>query len=1512
MNGVEAAASLFGSEESSSDLFATLGTDSTSPHPPSDSLFPSNTSSSEETESFDFSSHPNSYPVQPSTFQEYPSNSEDHTASDNVQYSSTTNDLVEQWSNHQQNDIAPDYSKYAAQQTDVSPQTSGYNAYAPSTYTAPTTTYSTYGAYDPPATTSSYGPYPPNSHTKAASTPSYFPQAVPSSAPNSSYNKGIAPIPPVPTPAKSTITRPKVSNAYDPPFLQTLPNRKTPRSANSGTQLYAQYQSHIPPSYPQTAEASLAYSRYQQPAVHNEYAHPSTESNLDVYSRGTGHTQPVTMEQPYNQNSYAPQIEHTHESYPKHSAKFEQSYPPPKPLGPDLVGDAFPRIPSEQAYVAENYPNESHVNGHGSLSTLLDSSYNVTQKASEHQDADESTYSKTISPRSIPLPFSPPQQKVDIQDPEEVLIPNDENANKLPSPPQHKQYAPQQSTRREMSINREIHDPYAPKINQGVNNYIPRTSSPLSISHGRVNERKPPASVAFNSSTGISSSHPSIPRPLVGVSAYATPPNTVDVPWTHQPPHWSESKLGPQDIIVKNTSAQYAPSPSLIGANDPLSRTSARAPVVTFGFGGKMVTCFHGMPGQNAGFDIALSSRTSSELKIHVMQKFLPESVLNSSGPSYPGPLLADPGTSSISLVRPGQTTQTKTKKTGVLAYLASRASEIHQGLGYFVYAEKQAAEDKLVLVRLLSIMVENDGRLLGTPQADSAVRSALVPRLKNLASLQDGAALQDIIFYTDIHTSQAFNSAPFDETPISVVTLRPSALDKIEDLLLQGDRRQAYQFAMDQKLWSHAMIIASSIDKESWKEVVNDFLRTELGSKEEASRGTSINGGPIQPHKSNRDSLRMAYSLYSGQGAAAVQELVPINLLQRTTGRLQVQTPIAPSITPRTPNFPSLQRSVPVEALSNWAETTAMIISSPLTPETSGALTALGDQLLSHNWVEAAHSCYLLSLQSSVLGGMGNPSARITLVGSKNPAEAMKDSDAIILSEILEFAMSLVPTVKGHEAFHGLPHLQAYKFIRAVSLAAIGDIQLANRQTSPHTTVALLEQLQGLQQRISGVFHGEKGGSWIGGKLSKPSLDTIGGWLEGRFTKLVTGETDEPTSPAEHVRSTGQPFAGPFAHYSTISSTTPSARSSPQPSFTNLSALPPQRTTSAMATSTPYSQVQIERASSAMGYLRQKASVPTKDGATSISSSQSSPTGYGLNGQSRYDNSYSPQYNTTVADEAETPVQGGASWWGANDEVSNTTPTAATFMSVDETSVQASSEGFISLMDDHSFSVGPQHVKRQSSLPAPIDDEDDDDLGLGNSKPKPKKEEVDEIKEQTASSSAQATTPTPPKPSNTPAPSSGSWLGRWWKKSESTTPAPIKASLGEESTFYYDAEQKRWINKKQAGGVDEVPKASAPPPPPSRAQTASPGMSSSKSQPSAGPPPLRSASAIDLSTEPPTKAPMRIRSNLAPPTESAPSTPTGTRMNAGPPPGRPKSSAAKRNIRSRYVDVFQQEGGGA
>ena len=65
----------------------------------------------------------------------------------------------------------------------------------------------------------------------------------------------------------------------------------------------------------------------------------------------------------------------------------------------------------------------------------------------------------------------------------------------------------------------------------------------------------------------------------------------------------------------------------------------------------------------------------------------------------------------------------------------------------------------------------------------------------------------------------------------------------------------------------------------------------------------------------------------------------------------------------------------------------------------------------------------YLLSPQTSLMGGLGSPSARISLLGSKNLSDAMKDPDALIFTEILEFAMSLV-LLRPHLRIHVLVEL--------------------------------------------------------------------------------------------------------------------------------------------------------------------------------------------------------------------------------------------------------------------------------------------------------------------------------------------------------------------------------------------------------------------------------------------------------------------------------------------------------
>lgn len=93
---------------------------------------------------------------------------------------------------------------------------------------------------------------------------------------------------------------------------------------------------------------------------------------------------------------------------------------------------------------------------------------------------------------------------------------------------------------------------------------------------------------------------------------------------------------------------------------------------------------------------------------------------------------------------------------------------------------------------------------------------------------------------------------------------MKTTSLDRLQELLIRGERRKAYQFASDEKMWAHALLIASNLDKSAWKEVVSEFIQAELGVL--AGVDSPINA----PSANKRESLRVAYGLIAGDSAAA------------------------------------------------------------------------------------------------------------------------------------------------------------------------------------------------------------------------------------------------------------------------------------------------------------------------------------------------------------------------------------------------------------------------------------------------------------------------------------------------------------------------------------------------------------------------------------------------------------------------------------------------------------------
>ncbi|KAF8628402.1 hypothetical protein AX15_003926 [Amanita polypyramis BW_CC] len=1605
MNGVEAAASLFGSDDSSSDPFASLG-DSAIPSTFSDytahvpqaeeQLLPGQSSVPNETQLMtpgeNTSRH---YPaMQQGSFQGYDHLSPYGSSSAVGQQQTSnwygadghTNVSTQQDQNHTAN--ANYWSAYSTSPEPPRTTVPSQNTYDP--YTPPIMNGTYTNAYTASTSASDYSPYkatvvPPTkspvSHHSSSYTPvtstTHTASTPPSNKMNVSSLTASFPLPPAPVPA-TIITRPKISNAYDPPFPPTTKSKRVlsrggpsqnittgygpyqgGNGHNSQTTTYDHQQPHPVPVL--KSEAQSFGNMMQQ-----EYGDYSNEPVFSVREMGRqnspSHGHPTADN---NQEQNASFYSSTWNIPPNHVNGYHSQGNEGQSNGMHAFTDSMEG--GNQHYFMDSSPLPAvGVEGHNNEFSPGMSSHpeidleNVTVEGrfrtsvNAHISSDLGDIARSSSPETIinHQPLVPSSVHVQLPSKVEPVINENDATNTISVHNGLRSPKPPASTVSLSGVSQTYtltsSDPYGPPKGNRYAIEERRAVSPGCQSIRSLNGRqstkshpvgRPPSRIenlrgrsASNGAALGSTYHENLYAPQLHQKSQVpiseagitprVPPHVSPLSYpTYEPPAVPEMPVKFQ--------SHYTPSPSLLGSNDPLGRTSTRAPVVHFGFGGKLVTCFHGL---NAGFDAALSSRRTTHVQIHNLMKVVPRSVLDIPGTSFPGPLFSDPVTTTSSLVRTGATSQ-KNKKAVIIKYLTERADEVSHGLGYLNpdSTERRRAEGKLILIKLLRIMVENDGRLSGSASIDAGVRTVLVPRL-------DGTLASPTSEFTttaDAHVIRPDAGSMVDpDSVIAVSTLRSSCLDKIQEFLLRGERRQAYHYALDEKLWAHAMIIASSIDKEAWKEVINEFLKAELCVKDENIHGHlySKSKDPSVLSTNGREALRMTYSLFSGQGSASIQELVSQNILGRGTTKFQVQNVIHAHVTPRTPNFqpPAPPANIPSETLTKWAEIVAMMVSSTISPDTSSALTALGDQLLANQYIEAAHACYLLAPQTSLMGGLGNPAVRIILVGSKNPALVPNftiDPDPIVFSEIVEFALSLSPTAKSQEPFAGLPHLQAYRFIRAISLAEVGEIPLANRycesitaslgRPSPYFTPVLLEQLKGLIDRISGTSHVDKSNSWMGSKIGKPSLDSIGGWLEGRFTKLVTGDADPPTQAQDVEERT---FSGPF---STISSAAPSARSSPQPTSINMTPVPPLRSGSAMASPTHPSYASIDRSSSALDYRKPKAiSAPrvASAGAAVTAFSQPPVPGPPPNNQSQ------DMANSSVDLTTPKTANGGNAddqepiWWGNsepynyNDNPSARTPTATSFMRVDESTVKTTQEGFISLMDAPTFSPITSSTTRDSLNQRPVSEEDIEDLGFGNTRKDSKMIAVSGVNTHESPQHTEVQKPAEPGKTepNPPTSSGGSWISRWWKRE--SPPGPVKASLGEESSFYYDKELQRWVNKKT--GSEDIASKSAPPPPPSRAQTASPGMTGPRftaSKPANAQ--TYSTSAIDLSTSPPSKPTLRVRSNLAPPgSDSAPSSPTATRTGAGgPPPGRPKSqTSTRRNLRSRYIDVLQSEGGGS
>ncbi|CAO3692145.1 unnamed protein product [Rhizopus stolonifer] len=509
------------------------------------------------------------------------------------------------------------------------------------------------------------------------------------------------------------------------------------------------------------------------------------------------------------------------------------------------------------------------------------------------------------------------------------------------------------------------------------------------------------------------------------------------------------------DIVRPATAPVYSPQQ----AADPLGR-SRGCPLVSFGFGGQLLVSF---PKRVPDYYTSTISSRPGPIQFKKLKDLVPFT-------PFSGPCLFD---SAVGI---------KQKKKDLAVYIAQKINMFEQQKQSLTLTGYHKMEAKIILWQLVQVYLETEGHIDDKDKMDQA----LLQVLRRPIPSED-----------DTHFSLPSQTMQQDQADLS-----DQLLSKIESYLLNGDRVGAVNYAIQEDLWAHALIISSCVGKELWQKVIAGFVDREMNATTEMRQTRTFHNiaGSNQP-------LRVMYSLFSGVGAAAMKEFIlhDIQYVNVPYGTVSSKPP------------------VDVNQLIKWRDTVAILLANR-TARDSEALTALGDMMKEQGWIEAAHICYLLSPQTSIHSGLDTMNVRWTLMGSD-----ICSIESIRLTEIYELGYQLKYT-------NCLPFLQGYKLAHAWILSDYGLFNEAQRyheaideavrsstKESPYLNQSLINQLAAFESHLENVT-GKKTSvdpsSWLKPKFQKKTLTSLWGSLEGSFTKFVSGE-ELAQEPAPSRKST-------------------------------------------------------------------------------------------------------------------------------------------------------------------------------------------------------------------------------------------------------------------------------------------------------------------------------------------------------------------------------------------------------
>ncbi|KAI1772826.1 Sec23-binding domain of Sec16-domain-containing protein [Hypoxylon cercidicola] len=1098
--------------------------------------------------------------------------------------------------------------------------------------------------------------------------------------------------------------------------------------------------------------------------------------------------------------------------------------------------------------------------------------------------------SSQYEPRLTRVPSLPPTQEVEE---EQSPLRSPQTA---PKPVMESKYSPRQTRHTPPPVGSPAYNAVSPP-KRSASSYVPL--SPASMPHKEVNFAPPPRSQtqspgALYGNRASGNSIDSVPRPssVQGATSPREVPN-VDA-------------VRPMVVRARGMSQHLNLVPPTDGRElDPLKRWRG-SPVISWGVGGTFVTSFPtDVPRYGINQALPMIVRSPGEVKIKHIKDIHP---LEERLAKFPGPLKG------------------KGKKKETVAWLNAGIDGLERSLPNVSFQQNVSHEDKraierILLWKILRVFIENDGLLEGNPTVDKAVREVISPGLTT-----DNPELASAI------------SAGADLTGVSsaVIGMQADAVDstaieQIRHFLLSGDREKAVWAAVDKRLWGHAMLISNTMQNpELYKQVAQEFIKKEVN----------------HPGHGN-ESLAALYGVLSGNFEESVDELVPVH----ARAGLQLMSTSASVGASKDA----------LAGLDKWRETLGLILSNRSFGDAQALrslgnlLSGYGRAEAAHICYIFARNCAIFGGLDDP-----NANFVLVGADHRRQADQFaKETEALQLSEVYEYGLSLAggtnvqssPHLASYKFQHAMT-LAEFGFRDKALQYCEGIYNAITAQTkrSPYYHPTLESAVDDLMRRLKQAPR-EESSSWI----PKPRMDQVSNNMWSRFNKFVAGEDDENSGNGASGEAGAE--SGPFAR---LAPGTPTISRSPSvsnfemygnnlsPTASTAAAVPSTKAGSRYAPAAPQSsgnpydsapRSSMERTSgeitrssyelprrgsdmqSAPGsspyandshYMPTSGYQPAVPGASQTSpympSSQGSdsvpqPAGIGISfpGYDPYGATQTSLNPPAPESKPEVQPNGVASTPGYQPSSYEYTPSVTTFEAPDVSGYEPPSYQ-PSSFEPPSYEPGltgddsPNESKpKKKSF---FDDEDDIPSLRPQEKSKSEKDRENEemvrrVAEEEAKRAAEAKAAKKGW-------GFGGWFGGGSKKEQADLASankPIKAKLGEASSFVYDPELKRWVNKKP--GAENTPaKTATPPPPRSASRTGTPpppgGPTSAPSgglgAPPAGPPRLIPSPALTKAVSHdnlhiPSGAPPMMRSVSNQSSSSAPGGPPSA------PPSRPATS---------------------